>query len=208
MTSLKEKDTALDARHSPEMAIAEAIIPWPKDDEKAMFLGYRASGLSVREALQMVNRGKSWLSWIRTDARFADLEGRIPEFRKTLAKEYIELEFYRNFRLALEKDYQVLKKSISKEPDEDGKLHTTVLSRQEHEYLIKLRSQYTPAQIQILEAVVTGSNGGFDFAKFVSENPDIVQLSRTTETMTVVNKKVEDEVEAEVEELADTIEVE
>jgi len=165
-----------------ETSVASTLIPWDRDDDKSLFLGYRASGLSVRESLNIIGKSKPWLSLQRHDSEFVDLERRIPEFRKELAKEYVEIEFFRNFRLVLEKDFRILKKSLGKD----------ILSHQEQEYLIKLRTQYTPAQIQIMEVVAGGSNDGFDFAKFVKENPDIVQpgvvqLSRT-DTLTIKNR--------------------
>ncbi len=157
---------------SVETSIASSLVPYDRDDERALYFGYRSSGLSVREALQMIERSKQWLSLQRHDPKFVELEGRIPEFRQELSKEYLELEFFRNFRLVLEKDHQVLQKSLRKG-------YEGILTRQEQEYLIKLRTQYSPAQIQILEAIVSGGKGGFNFAQFVAEHPDIVQLSRT-----------------------------
>ena len=169
-----------------EVAIAGALIPWARDDEKARYLGYLACGFSVREALHMIQRSKPSLSAWRHDPTFKSLEDRIPEIRKELAKEYIELEFFRNFRMALEKDYRVLKKSL--EPAQqavyDAAGNVTAvedmpMSRQDHEYLMKLRSQYSPQQLQILEAIVSGTDSGFNFARWVAENQEIVQMSRT-----------------------------
>jgi len=157
------------AREAPETSIARTIVPYPRDDDKALYLGYRASGFSIREALKLVDKHKSTLSVWRRDEVFAGLEYRIPEFRKELSKEYIEIEFFRNFRLVLEKDYRVLQASLNKE----------ILSKADHDYLLKLRSQYTPMQLQILESVVTGSGDGWNFAQFVASNPDVVELSRT-----------------------------
>ena len=168
-----------ESKDTPETSIASSIIPFSRDDDRARWLGYRACGMSVREALKLVGKSKATLSYWRhneVDGEiFSDLEIRIPEFRKELSKEYVEIEFFRNFRLALEKDYRILMKSLEKDK---------VLDKQEQEYLIKLRSQYTPQQLQILEAIVSDGGGGWNFAKWVSQNPDIVQLSRT-DTVTV-----------------------
>ena len=163
---------------SPEASIASTLIPWDRDDERALYFGYRASGMSVREALHLIQRSKPWLSLQRHDPKFVDLESRIPEFRRELSKEYIEIEFFRNFRLVLEKDHQVLQKSLDKN---EG------LSKFEHEYLLKLRTQYSPAQIQVLEALVSGGQSGFNFAEFVATHPDIIQMSRT-DTITVASR--------------------
>jgi len=152
-----------------EVAVANTIIPYSRDDARCRYLGYRACGFSIREALQVITHSKQWLTWCRTDPQFKELEDRIPEFRKELSKEYIEIEFFRNFRYALEKDYRVLKQSLTDEP----------MPKQDHDYLLKLRSQYTPQQLQILEAIVSGTDGGFNFAKFVAENQELIQFSRT-----------------------------
>ena len=176
---------------SVETSVASSIIPYSRDDSRALYLGYRASGLSVREALNLINRSKQWLSWQRLDTEFAELERKIPEFRRELSKEYIEIEFFRNFRLVLEKDHQVLQKALSVgKKDKEGEV--IYLTKQEHEYLIKLRTQYSPAQIQILEAVA-GNDNGFNFAKFVAEHPDIVQLSRTDTITMAKSRNIDDD---------------
>ena len=151
------------------VSIASSIIPYPRDDERAKYLSYRSCGFSVREALHLTNRSQAVLSVWRHDDIFNDLEQRVPEFRRELGKEYIEIEFYRNFRLALEKDYRVLSKSLSDVP----------MTSMEHEYLLKCSSQYTPQQLQAIESVLESIDSGFNFAEFVSANPDIIELSRT-----------------------------
>ncbi len=165
-----------------EVAIAGAIVPYPRSSDKAKYLGFLACGLSVREALQLTGRSKQWLSNCRHlypgFEKFVELEERIPEFRRELSKEYVEIEFFRNFRLALEKDYRILKKSLGSE----------LLTKQDHDYLVKLRSQYTPQALSILEAIVSGTGDGFNFSRFVAENPDIIMQASRTETVTVARK--------------------
>ena len=72
----------------------------------------------------------------------------------------------------LEKDYRVLKVALDDEH---------IMSKHEHDYLLKLRSAYTPQQLQILEQVMRGVGGAdFNFAKFVHENQHkIIEYSRT-----------------------------
>ncbi|KKK81627.1 hypothetical protein LCGC14_2811530 [marine sediment metagenome] len=166
----------------PEVSVASAIIPYARDTTDAMYLGYRACGFSTREATKMIKRSATWLSLRRRDPVFKDLEHRIPEFRKELSKEYVELEFFRNFRLVLEKDYKVLMRSLEKVDKEHPEM-----SKQEQEYLIKLRSQYTPQQMQILEGVVSSIGDGFNFARWVAEHQEVVQVSRT-DTVTVIKE--------------------
>jgi hypothetical protein len=132
----------------------------------------------------------SVISFWRQDPKFVDLEKRIPEFQEKLAKDYIKLEWFRNFRLVLEQDYRILRKVLSRKqmkvtlPDGTDDEIPIPLATQEHDYLMKMRGQYTPQQLQILEGIVGSKESGFDFAEWVSKNADAVQASRTTETIT------------------------
>lgn len=162
------------AKTTDEEQIAKSIVPWNRDDARARYLGLRSSGFAIREALRLIGKAQSTLSAWRHDEVFADLENRIPEFRKELALEYANLEFLRNYRLVLEKDYRVLKKSLDKDLE--------VLPKQEHGYLVKMRSHYTPQQLQIIEALISAEGAGevgFDFTRAV------IELSRTQEKIRI-----------------------
>jgi hypothetical protein len=139
--------------------IARSIIPYDRQDNRGRYLGYRSSGFSISEALSFLKVTHSALSFWRTNQDFVDLERRIPEFRRTLAAEYAQMEFMRNFRLVMQKDYDVLWKAVW-EPNN--------MSPFEREYCIKVRAQYTPQQLQIMNALA-GENAGseFDFTKMV-----------------------------------------
>ena len=144
-----------------EVSIATTLIPWRKDDYRARYMGYLACGFNSEEALYMLGLKVDWLDEQRQDNSFNSVELSIPEIRKELSREYIELDFFRNFRLVLEKDYRILSKSIQQE----------ILPKQEHEYLLKLRSAYNPQQLQILEQVMRGTGTGeWNFAKFIHDN--------------------------------------
>lgn len=179
-------ELSIDFPAGKEVAIAAAIVPYPRDDERAVYLGYRACGLSSAESLTMMYRSKEWLETCRDDVTFVELESRIPEYRKELAREYIQIEWMRNFRLVLEKDKRVLLASLS------GKMMRVTLldgtetevpepmTRQDFDYLLKLRSQYTPQQLQAIETVLADKNSGFDFSKWASQNQSDIQNSRVT----------------------------
>jgi hypothetical protein len=156
-----------------EVSIATTLIPWRKDDFRARYLGYLACGFNPDEALYMLGLKAEWLEEQRQDKQFSDYELMVPEIRKELSKEYIELDFFRNFRMVLEKDYRVLKEALEAPGG--------VVSMQSHQYLLKLRSAYTPQQLQILEQVMRGvGEGEWNFAKFVKEHQgEIVELSQT-----------------------------
>lgn len=164
-----------------EVAAAMSLIPYRRDDDRAKYLGWMSSGFSDEEALYVLGLTRSWLADARRDEKFTELEERIPEFRKELSKEYTEMDFYRNFRMVLEKDHRILRKSLGMELVEDdaGELVTAEMTPYDQQYLLRLRSAYTPQQLQLLEAVVSGSDGGFNFAEWVSKNQEIVKISRT-----------------------------
>lgn len=155
-----------------EEQIAKSIVPYNRDDARARYLGLRASGFGIREALRLIGKAQSTLSAWRHDSEFSALEDRVPELRKTLALEYANLEFLRNYRLILEKDYRVIKESLVKD---------AILSTQDHQYLLKMRSHYTPQQLQIIEALITGGleGGEFNFTNI------ILEMSRTQERVKI-----------------------
>ncbi len=178
---------ALPSGEPKEVSAATSLIPYRRDDDRAKYLGYLCCGFSFEEALYVLGLTRSWLADARQDSKFTDLEERIPDLRKVLSQEYTEMDFYRNFRMVLEKDHRVLRTSLGMElvEDENGEMVPAELSSFDQQYLLRLRSAYTPQQLQLLEAVAGGGNSGINFAKWVSENQDkIVQMSQTN-TITV-----------------------
>lgn len=162
---------------TPEEQIAKAVVNYNRDDARARYLGLRSSGFGIREALRLIGKAQSTLSAWRHDEEFSDLESRIPEFRKELSLEYVNLEFLRNYRLILEKDYRVIKASLEKD---------AVLPKQDHDYLIKLRSHYTPQQLQIIEVLVIGEKATgkeFDFTDMV------IEMARTQERIRIETRR-------------------
>lgn len=161
-----------------QVAIASTLMPWRKDDYRAKYLGYLACGFTPEESLYMLGLGYDWLEKQRGDEDFATFELRVPEIRKELSKEYIELDFFRNFRMVLEKDYRTLRKALDMERNEAGEV--IPISQYEQQYLLKMRSAYTPQQLQILESVMADVGAeNFNFAKWISENQEVVKFSRT-----------------------------
>lgn len=181
----EQKQEPITYPHNKEVAIASSLLPYPFDDERALYLSYRACGLSTAESLTIIFRSIEWLEHCREDVTFLQLEAKVPELRKQLSKEYVEIEFFRNFRMILEKDRRVIQESLSGKTMQvmlpDGSYDTVPapMSRQDFDYLLKIRSQYTPQQIQILESVIKGESAGFDWSKFVAANQEEIQMSRT-----------------------------
>ena len=165
-----------------EVAAATTLLPYRKDDPRAKYLGYLCCGFSDEEALFVLNLTYSWLESMRGDKKFTDLELSIPELRKELGREYVELDFLRNFRMVMEKDHRVLRASLGMELDEEG--NPIELSFSDQQYLLRLRSAYTPQQLQLLQSVITDDGDGVNFAEWVSRNQEIIQLSQT-KTVTI-----------------------
>lgn len=153
---MAEQGVSIPQMGMPEESIPRAVVPWPYDDNRSRYLGLRASGFTPREALALIGDHKSTLSRWRDDSRFAELESKLPELRKTLALEYPALEFLRNYRLVLEKDRRVLQESLVKKfqtivIDGQSKQVPAGMSSQDFQYLLRLRQHYTPQQLQAIE---------------------------------------------------------
>jgi len=152
--------------------ITEAMIPYfPDDTRKSKYLSYRVSGFTIREAIHLtgITEG-SVRRWRKDDAIFAEMDASgVSELKKKFSSEYINLQYTRNMHLVLQKDYKVLEKSIA-EPDN--------LTTQEHQYLLKLRTFYTPQQMALIQQVISETNG---------ENfTDLVfRISREREELTI-----------------------
>ncbi len=179
---MEEPTLQLPSAEPKEVTAALSLIPYRRDDTRAKYLGWMASGFSDEEALYVLGLTRSWLEIVRKDTKFTELEERVPEFRKELSQEYTEMDFYRNFRMVLEKDHRILRKSLEMELEEDeetGEMKPVEMTSFDQQYLLRLRSAYTPQQLQLLEAVVGDGDKGFNFSDWVSKNQEIIQISRT-----------------------------
>lgn len=167
-------------------ALIQSMMPFGADDNKVRFIGYRASGFSIREALKLTGiHEKTLRRWRDGDPDFVKKESMIPELRRQLGTEYAHLEFLRNYRLILQKDFDIIVKSM-RQPDK--------MTQPDTSYLLKARGHYTPQQLETLKNMVSGtkSNKQFNFTDFV------ISMSRqsTKESLTI-SGKVDDSEEAE-----------
>jgi hypothetical protein len=175
--------TSTDTRPDAEKLVT-SLIPYARDDARARYLGLRSSGFTIREALKLLGYSHPALSKWRLDPTFAGIENRLPEFRKELSLEYANLEFIRNYRLVLEKDFRILKRSLNPEVITDvdtGKTVPLPLDKQDQEYLLKMRTFYTPQQLQIIQTLVQSDGDKskeFDFTDFVIQASKIEQHIR------------------------------
>lgn len=185
----KVDSTELSETEPAEESIPRAIVPWSRDDDRSRYLGLRASGFTIREALGLIGKAKSTLSLWRHDETFLDLEqNRMPELRKTLALEYASLEFLRNYRLILEKDVRVIRGSLTRKVDHDdeGKPYTKSQDSQDFQYLLKLRAHYTPQQLQTIEQLFGSGNGE---NKEFNWQDLVLTMSKTKEELRVETRR-------------------
>jgi hypothetical protein len=176
---ITQRSDPIDEIHGDD---AEAIIQSLFDPEgngnKARYLGYRASGFGQREAIKLVGiHEKTLLRWREGDSTFLANERNLPELRKSLGTAFAHLEFLRNYRLFLEKDFQVIKKSLDKNTSDS-------MTNFEQNYLIKARTHYTPQQMEIMSSLIGAANANqtIDFTKL------ILSVSRKTEEIKLETK--------------------
>ena len=171
-----------DTLESQEESIPRALVPWSRDDDRSRYLGLRSSGFTIREALGLIGKAKSTLSAWRHDQKFLELEDSLPELRKTLGMEYAAMEFMRNYRLVLEKDYRIVKASLvpkKTKKDGDGNVTELPMDAQDFKYLLQMRSHYTPQQLQAIEQLFGSASSG---GKEVNWTDYVLTMSRKTET--------------------------
>lgn len=183
----KPTSLALSKSDPKEVTAASLLIPYSRSDNRCKYLSWCCCGFSDEEALYVLGLPYTWLEHQRKDEKFQELESRLPELRQQLCQEYSEIDFYRNFRMVLEKDYRVLRRSLEMDIDADTG-EPKELSGFDQMYLLKLRTAYTPQQLQLLKALSSGGTDGFNFAKWVSLNQEVIQVSRT-DTLTLKRGK-------------------
>jgi len=142
--------------------IAQSMIPYFTDGtKKAKYLSYLISNFSVMESCKLAKvHYTTILNWRKIDPQFVEVENSIPKLRKDLANNLVDIEFTRNFRLILAKDFEILFK------DAQG----LALTDKEQQYLLTIRKFYTPQQFAMIKQLVGGngkSEEAFDFTRTV-----------------------------------------
>lgn len=89
--------------------------------------------------------------WRRQDPEFAEFESyRLHELQLTVGPDILKLEFLRNMKLALKKDYRILWKSVFAMKDMDER---------EFDYLKIIRKHYTPQDLLALHKALAPDAG-------------------------------------------------
>jgi hypothetical protein len=155
---------------TPAEGMVQSLVPlYLEGDKKAAFLGYIVAGFSRAEAQKLAGIHRKTLTrWTQGDPAFNEFLAKLPEIRKSLSDQLVDIEYTRNFRLVLNKDFKVLFK------DAMGKY----LNEEEVEYLKVIRKFYTPQHLLLLRQLLSGDGQAkeemFDWTKTVLE----IRLSR------------------------------
>ena len=159
-------------------SIIRSIFEVDGNSNKSRYLGYRASGFSVRESLRLTGiHEKTLHRWRDGDVVFVKQENALPELRKTLGVNFAHLEFLRNYRLILQKDFEVIQLSLDK---------TREMGKFDADYLLRLRGQYTPQQLEVMSALIgvaSETHQPIDFTKLV------LSISQTKNEMKLEGSK-------------------
>lgn len=146
----------------------EAVLPlYDGNERKSSYLSYRATGFSINESCELADVHEATVKRWRTEDdnfNYYDTVG-ISELRKELGIKLSANSFTRNFRMVMTKDYEVLYKAIHR-PDK--------LSKDEKDYLLKLRSHYSPENLKVVQQLLTGERELKDWnSLFTAQNLQI-----------------------------------
>jgi hypothetical protein len=136
-------ESALAAIDNTEQAMY-SLVPMFQNPRKTDYLGNRACGFTVREACALASITFGTLcKWRNEDAQFAEYEvSRLRELQQSIGPEILKLQFLRNMKMALRRDFRVFWKAL---------YNFDNLTAQEFDYLKTIRKHYTPADLLALE---------------------------------------------------------
>jgi hypothetical protein len=159
--------------------MVRATLPYSEDSKKSKYLSYRLMNFTPRESMKLAkvaSRTRDY--WIEKDPMFVELDNEgLTDRRKQLAAEYLNIEFTRNFRMVLEKDFQVLYKALTDDLN---------MSKNDTEYLMRLRGHYTPQHLAMIKSLMgekPKEDSGFDFTKMV------ISMKMERESVTIEGRR-------------------
>jgi len=152
-----------------------ARLPLNNNPRKAGYLTNRASGFSVRESCALAEvTFATVLKWRREDAEFREWEEkRLPELQHDLVGDLVRMEFLRNFRLALRRDFKLLYKA-------NYNLHG--MSDREYDLLKIVRKHYAPQDLLAIQKALEPEDGSLPPGAY-----------REKLTVTIEGRQVDDE---------------
>jgi hypothetical protein len=149
---------------SDTVSISEAMLPLYNDGNRAIYLRYRICCFSVKEATQLAGITHWTVERWRQDPAFLKLDTEeMPRLQKELSAKYLSMEYTRNFTVILRRDLRILMKDLMAAQDEDS----PQLTKEENDYLNKIRPMYSPQQLSIVQQLVGGAKEtAFNFSEF------------------------------------------
>jgi len=149
---------------SPTEGMIQSMVSHYIDgDNKATYLGYLVAGFSKIEAKRLTGiHDKTLTRWQQGDPDFVEFVSKIPDVREKLSNQLLDIEYTRNFKLVLSKDFKVLYKDAVGKP----------LSESEAQYLQSIRKFYTAQHLIMLRQLLSGKDEtgeAFDFTKSILE---------------------------------------
>jgi len=152
-----------------------ARLPLNNNPRKASYLTYRATAFSVRESCMLAEvKFATVLKWRREDEEFRKWEEqRLPELQHSLVGDLVRMEFLRNFRLALRRDFKLLYKA---------NYNLQGMSDREYELLKVIRKHYAPQDLLAIQKALEPDQGDLPPGGY-----------RESLTLTVEGRQVDDE---------------
>lgn len=115
---------------------------------KASFLGFRALGLTAKQALEVLELDEEYLDyWRESEPYFLEFEAtHLHRIQRECSAEIIRMGFLRNMALLVAKDAQIIR---------TGMVNLDYLSKREFDYFTKVRNHYTPGDLYNLEKALS-----------------------------------------------------
>ena len=147
--------------------IVQSLVPYivnsyVEGGKKSKYFGYILAGFSKYEAVKLAKVHIKTVNHWEKDPEFIQMMDQLPELKKQLSDQIIDIEYTRNFRLLLDKDFKILFKDAMGE----------TLTPAEDDYLKLIRKFYTPQQLVMIKQLVGGgpqTTESFDFTKTIIE---------------------------------------
>ena len=155
----------------------KARIPLNNNPRKASYLSYRAAGFSVKESCALVPvELVTVCGWRRDDPEFREWETgeKLAWLQSNVSHDLMQMEFLRNFRLALKLDGKILLKAST---------YLEGMTDREMEILKVIRKHYTPQDILAVQRALLPETDHLPPGTF-----------RESITVTVEGRDVDDEV--------------
>lgn len=170
-----------EAQHDTVLSLLPYLAGSATDESKAEYLSLRFTGFSVREACKVAGiHQRTVMRWRditgeHYDRTFRELEQAASgPGRLELRQEVVRVLFLRNMHLMLRYDHRIISKVLGLWRDEEG--YIELPTKQEMGYLNKIRGQYTPQQLAVIEELSKPEGDqSFDLTEFLlkmSQNAD------------------------------------